>query len=372
MNASLNRIIALATKELLAVLKDKRSRIVLTVPPLLQLVVFGYAATFDLNDVPFAVYNQDRGAPSRELVARIEGSPNFRLVARLEHDGQIAPMIDNREVLCVVRLGPRFSADLLSGRTTTVQVLIDGRNSNSALLVQGYLAEIVRAFNLDWASRNGIPPPVASLQVRPWFNSNLESRWFIVPGIIGLLTLVVTTIVTALSVAREREAGTFDQLLVTPMNPVEILIGKSFPGMLIGAVQGSFILMMAVFWFEVPLRGSIGALYLGLALFLLSAVGIGLMISSLAVTQQQGMLGAFLFLVPAVILSGFATPIANMPHLVQLITYANPLRYFLVILRGVFLEGNGYETLAPNYWPMAVIALVALTLAGWLFRHRLY
>nr|MBS0022315.1 ABC transporter permease [Gammaproteobacteria bacterium] len=200
---------------------------------------------------------------------------------------------------------------------------------------------------------------------------NLVSRWFIVPGIVGLLTLVVTTMVTGLSVAREREAGTFDQLLVTPLRPVEILVGKSIPGILIGLIEGSFILLLVVFWFEVPLRGSLGALYLGMFLFLLSAVGIGLMISSLAVTQQQGILGAFLFLVPAVILSGFATPISNMPELVQYLTLINPLRYFMVILRGVFLEGNSYGLLIHQYWPMAIIALTTLSCAGWLFRHRM-
>ncbi|MGD2074577.1 MAG: ABC transporter permease [Gammaproteobacteria bacterium] len=371
MTGAFQRIVALAIKELLAVLKDRQSRIVLVVPPLLQLIVFGYAATFDLNDVSVAIYNEDRGAPSRELVARVVGSPHFHLYAHLDHDQQIAPLIDNKKALVVVHLGQRFSADLHAGRPAQLQVIIDGRNSNSALLVQGYLREIVRDFNLAWARRSGGPPPLASLQVRPWFNSNLVSRWFIVPGIVGLLTLVVTTIVTALSVAREREAGTFDQLLVTPMRPVEILIGKSFPGVLIGAVEGSFILLMAVYWFDVPLRGSLGALYAGLFLFLLSAVGIGLMISSLAVTQQQGMLGAFLFLVPAVILSGFATPIANMPDAVQLLTYLNPLRYFLIILRGVFLEGSSYAVLLHYYWPMLVIGVVTLAFAGWLFRHRL-
>ena len=204
------------------------------------------------------------------------------------------------------------------------------------------------------------------------FNSNLESRWFIVPGIIGLLTLVITTIVTALSVAREREAGTLDQLLVTPLRPFEILIGKAFPGMLIGAVEGSFILLMAVYWFEVPLRGSLGALYLGMFLFLLSAVGIGLMISSLAVTQQQGMLGAFLFLVPAVILSGFATPISNMPEVVQHLTLINPMRYFMVIVRGVFLEGTPFHLLINQFWPLALIGMITLGIASWLFRRRMY
>ncbi|HFD80497.1 MAG TPA: ABC transporter permease [Gammaproteobacteria bacterium] len=368
---NLQRIIALAIKELLAILRDKKSRFVLIGPPIAQLIIFGYAATFDLNDIPVAVYNEDRGAPSRELVARITGSPHFHLVSRIDHDEQIAPLIDNKEVLMVLHLGPRFSELLKRGQSAPAQVIIDGRNSNTALLTLGYLRTIFTDFNLEWTRRSGLPPPPAMLKIRPWYNENLLSRWFIVPGIVGLLTLVVTTIVTGLSVAREREAGTFDQLLVTPLRPVEILIGKSVPGILIGLVEGTFILLMAVLWFEVPLRGSIGALYLGMFLFLLSAIGIGLMISSLAVTQQQGILGAFLFLVPAVILSGFATPIANMPELVQQLTYLNPLRYFLIIIRGVFLEGDSYGLLFDQYWPMVIIAVVTLALAGWLFRHRM-
>lgn len=368
---SWQRIVALAVKELLAVLKDKKSRIVLIVPPLLQLLVFGYAATYDLNDIAIAIYNEDRSAPSRELVARVIGSPHFHLLGNLGSEQQIASLIDNRDVLVVLRLPQHFSADLYNGRTAHVQAIIDGRNSNTALLVQGYLRSIVSDFNLDWARRHGQPPPPATVEMRSWFNANLESRWFIVPGIVGLLSLVITTIVTSLSVAREREAGTFDQLLVTPLRPVEILIGKSFPGLLIGLLEGSFILLMAVLWFDVPLRGSLGALYIGMFMFILSGVGIGLMISSLAVTQQQGMLGAFLFMVPAIILSGFATPIANMPTVVQWITYIDPLRYFLVILRGVFLEGDTAGMLLDYYWPMGIIAIVNLAVAAWLFRHRI-
>jgi len=368
---TLRRIVALAIKELLALLRDKKSRIVLIGPPIAQLLVFGYAATFDLNNILVAVYNEDRSAPSRELVARVTGSPHFELVGYLDHDAQIAPVIDNKDALMVLHLGPRFSEYLKRGKTAPVQLIIDGRNSNTALLALGYLRTILSDFNIDWARQHGRPGPPAALQIRPWYNDNLLSRWFIVPGIVGLLALVITTIVTGLSVAREREAGTFDQLLVTPLRPVEILIGKSIPGILIGLIEGSFILLVVVFWFEVPLRGSLGALYLGMFLFLLSAVGIGLMISSLAVTQQQGILGAFLFLVPAVILSGFATPISNMPELVQQLTLINPMRYFMVILRGVFLEGDSYGLLFNQYWPMAIIAIVTLSLAGWLFRNRM-
>lgn len=371
MRESLRRIVALTIKELLAILKDKRSRILLVVPPMLQLFVFGYAATFDLNDIPIAIYNEDNSAASREVVARVIGSPHFHLYTYIENDTQIAPLIDDKEVLVVLHLHSRFSADLYQGRSAQAQVIIDGRNSNTALLVQGYLRTIFSDFNIDWAKRYGGATPPATIKATSWFNSNRESRWFIVPGIVGLLSLMITMVVTALSVAREREAGTFDQLLVTPIRPFELLIGKSLPGMLIGTFEGSFILMMAIVWFEVPFRGSFGALYLGMFLFILSAVGIGLMISSLAVTQQQGLLGAFLFMVPAVILSGFATPIANMPYVVQLITYVDPLRYFLVILRGTFLEGDSYSILLHYYWPMAIIAVVSLTFAAWLFRHRM-
>ena len=192
------------------------------------------------------------------------------------------------------------------------------------------------------------------------------------PGIVGLLTLVVTTLVTALSVAREREQGTFDQLLVTPFRPVEILIGKALPGFIIGFAEATVIILIATLWFQVPLRGSLVTLYVGLFFFLLSTVGMGLMISSLSVTQQQGLLGAFLFIVPSIILSGFATPIANMPHWVQQFTLLNPMRYFLVILRGVFLQGTPFHLLVSQFWPMAIIGLVNLTAAGFLFRRRLY
>lgn len=371
MRGAMRRILALAIKELLAVLKDKRSRIVLIVPPLLQLIVFGYAASFDLNDIPVAVYNEDQGTTSRELIAKVLGSPHFHLYGHIDHDQQISPLINNKKILFVLHIDSNFGTDLARKGTAKVQVIIDGRNSNTALLAQGYLRSIFNDFNTAWAKKNGRPAPSAILHVRPWYNSNMVSRWFIVPGIVGLLTLLITTIITALSVAREREWGTFDQLLVTPIRPIEILIGKSFPGVLIGVLEGSFILFMAVYWFEVPLRGSLGALYLGMFFFILSGVGIGLMISSLAVTQQQGMLGAFLFLVPTIILSGFATPIANMPEMVQWLTLINPLRYFLLIIRGVFLEGDSYAILLHYYWPMILIAFVTLSFAGWLFRHRI-
>ena len=367
----LGRIFALVLKEFLALLKDKRSRFVLIGPPLIQLIVFGYAATFDLKNVPFAIYNEDRGAASRELLAAFDGSPSFTRVAQLTHESEIAPLVDSKQVLLVIHAGPNFSADL-GGRPAELQVIVDGRNSNTAMLVINNVRVITDRFNREWAASHGGTQAPSHVETRAWFNPNLESRWFFLPGIVGILTLLLTMLVTALSVAREREQGTFDQLLVTPLRPIEILIGKTLPGFIIGLGEASVITLAAVFWFKVPLLGSLLTLYTGIALFLLSGVGVGLMVSSFAVTQQQGLLGAFIFMVPAIILSGFATPIRNMPVLVQDITLFNPMRYFLVVLRSVFLEGTPFHLLIDQLWPMALIGVVSLSIAGWLFRHRMY
>jgi ABC-2 type transport system permease protein len=368
----LQAIFALAIKEFLALLRDKRSRLVLIGPPIAQLLVFGYAATFDLNHVPVAVYNEDSGIASRDFISRLQGSPNFEIIQSIHKNADIAPLIDNKKALLVLHIDSRFSANLHKNIPASVQVILDGRNSNTAMIALNYMQSLLMDFNLDWARQHGTSKPPATLKIRAWYNENLQSRWFIIPGIIAMLTLVVTLIVTALSVAREREAGTFDQLLVTPLTPLQILIGKALPGIVIGIVEATFIIIVAVYWFDIPLRGNLGALYLGLFLFLLSAVGVGLMISAIAVTQQQAVLGAFLFLVPAVILSGFATPIANMPEVIQWLTYINPLRYILIIIRGVFLEGDSYTLLFNQYWPMAIIGVFSLAIAGWLFRKRMY
>lgn len=366
------RLIALIHKEFLALLKDPKSRFVIIGPPVIQLMVFGYAATFDVTEVPLAVYNESHDVAARDLIARFEGSPNFRRVATITRDNEIASLINNRTALVVLHIGPRFSRDLHHDGHAKVQLILDGRDSNTALIVLGYAQSILNAFNTSWVEDHEMSTAPAHLDVRSWFNPNQQSRWFVVPGIVGLLTLVVTLLVTSLSVAREREQGTFDQLLVTPYSPAEILIGKATPGFLIGVGEATLIILMAVFWFRVPLVGSLLTLYVGIVLFVLAAIGVGLMISSLAVTQQQALLGAFLFLVPAIILSGFATPISNMPPVVQKITYADPLRYFLVVLRNTFLEGTPFNLLIDQFWPMAVIAAITLTLATWMFRRRMY
>ncbi len=368
----LRRIISLMIKEFRTLLTDKKSRMVLVIPPVAQLLVFGYAASFDLNHINYAVYNEDRGVESRQLLAGFAGSEVFESCGSITHDSQIKPLLDTGKVLLVLHIGENFSKNLHLGRPAPLQILVDGRNSNTALLALNYAQNIVLSFDDQWNRRHGGKPPPAVLVQRAWFNATLNSHWFIIVGIVALLNLVVSLEVTALSVAREREAGTFDQLLVTPMTPFEILVGKSLPGLIIGVLEASFIISLIVLWFHVPLRGNIGALYLGLFIFLLSSIGIGLMISSLSVTQQQGLMGAFLFMVPAVILSGFATPIENMPQLVQWITYLNPMRYFLVIVRSVFLQGSSFDLLWSQYWPMLLIGMTTLTMAAVLFRKRMY
>ena len=371
MKAALVRILRLAQKEFLALLRDKKSRMVLIVPPLVQLIVFSYAATFDLKHIAYAVWNEDPGLYSRQLLARFSGSPNFNFRHSVSSPEEVRRLIDNRQVLLVLHIRPTFSRDLLSGKAATVEAIIDGRQSNTAMILAGYVQTIVSDYSDEMTTALGLAPPAAPLTLRAWYNPNLKSRWFIVPGIVGLLTLVVSLLVTALSVAREREDGTFDQLLVTPLTPFEIILGKIIPGFVIGFAESTAIVLVATLLFHVPLRGSVTALYLGIFLFTLSGLGVGLMISAISQTQQQGLLGAFLFLVPSIILSGFATPIANMPTFIQDLTLINPLRYFLVILREVFLQGAGVRLLLPEYAALLAIGLASLALAAHFFRKRL-
>ncbi len=364
------RLKALIVKELLAVWKDPRSRLVLIGPPVVQLIVFAYAATYDVHNATVAVHDESRSAAAARLVAGFRGAPAFAEVVHLRHQGAVRPALESERADMVLHIGPDFARDLRTDPPAKVQLILDGRRSNMAQVLQGYSRAIVRDFNARQVARTGGTLPRAQLRVRAWFNPTLDSQWFIVPGLVAVLTLVVTMLVTALTVARERELGTFEQLLVTPLRPWELLLGKTLPALVIGLAEGTVILAVAVGWFGIPFTGSVGLLYAGLVVFLLSVTGVGLMISSLVGTQQQAILGAFLFLVPAVILSGFATPIANMPDWVQTLTLANPIRYFLVIVRGLFLKGLGPELVWAQMWPMLIIAAVTLVAATVLFRHR--
>ncbi|HEY2444360.1 MAG TPA: ABC transporter permease [Rhizomicrobium sp.] len=367
---SLARIAALIRKELLAMFKDPRARWSIVVPPVLQCLIFGYAATYDLNNVPYAVLDQDHSIASHDLLARFDGSRIFERIANLRRDKDIDAAINNRDAILVVQVPQDFERNLLLGKPATVQLIADGRNSNTAGVAQAYAGAVVDAFNTDWQTRHGEAGPSIGMSSRAWFNPNLETRWNMIPSLIGTITLIQTMMLAAMSIAREREQGTFDQLLVTPFRPMEIMAGKAVPSMIVGIIQATNILLVAQLWFRIPFQGSFAVLYAGLILFLLAAVGIGIFVSSIAATMQQAMLYGFLLIMPFSLLSGLTTPITNMPEALQIATFANPLRYAITIAQRVYLEGVGVGPLVPNLWPMVIIATVTLGAATWMFRHR--
>jgi ABC-2 type transport system permease protein len=365
------RIRHLIVKELLAVLRDPQSRIILIAPPLVQMLIFTFAATQEVKNVPVAVLNKDAGVYGRDLVARLEGSPNFSRVIHLRSDADVAPALDAREVLMVAHLGADFSREAAAGRPAEVQLLLDGRRANTAQLAAGYAGEIVAGYDGELAAGQGRPAAVSTVVSRVWFNPNLDPQWNTVPGLVAILTTLMGVMVTGLSVARERELGTFDQLLVSPLSPTEILVGKSVPALLIGLAQATAMVLVGVFLFGVPFRGSIALLYAAMVVYLLAVIGVGLFVSSLARTQQQAILYSFMFMVPAILLSGFASPVENMPDWLQTLTLANPVRHFLVILKGLFLKALPASEVALHLLPLAVIAAVTLTASSWLFRRRM-
>jgi ABC-2 type transport system permease protein len=368
---SLLRIAALARKELLATFKDPRSRFGLIVPPILQCLIYGYAATFDLTHVPYAVFDQDRSAASRQLIAKLDGTGVFYRVAELRRADAIADMIDRQQAVLVLQIDRNFQRKLEAGRSADVQVIGDGRNSNTAGAAIGYVNAIVSTFNAGWQADHGGSAASITIVTRAWYNPNLETRWYMIPALIGMLTLLQTLMLTAMSVAREREEGTFDQLLVTPIRTAEIMVGKALPSMFVGTTQATIVLLVAQLWFGIPFAGSFVTLYAGLALFLLAAVGIGLLVSSVVATMQQAMLFAFVLVMPFSILSGLTAPISNMPLVLQYLTVINPLRYAIEITHRVYLEGAGFAQLWPELWPLALIATLTLSAAAWMFRNRL-
>ncbi len=371
MRESLQRILILCRKELLSIFKDPRSRIVLFAPIVLQTLLFGYAATFDLNRVPLGILDQDRSGASHDLIASLLGGGIFERARDLESPAQIANVINRKRALVVLHIGPHFERDLLAGATPTVQVLMDGRNSNTAATAAGYINAVVERFNERWREERGSASTPLSLQSRAWYNENLETRWYMIPSLIAALSMLQTLMLSGLSVAREREQGTFDQLLVTPLRPGEIMVGKAAPPILIGLVQSSLILLIALFWFGIPFAGSYLTLYASLLIFTIASVGIGLAISAYAANMQQAMLFSFVLLMPMMLLSGLASPVKNMPEVLQTITLANPLRHAIEAVHRVYLEGAGIATIFDNLWPLAIIASVTLPTAAWLFRHRL-
>ena len=368
MNLLSPRLRAKIVKELLSILRDPKSRYLLVVPPILQLLIFSFAATLELQHVEIGLYNQDAGRWGYELAERVGASRFVRRVVPARDENAVRDLIDRREVLAVLVIPPTLSRDIAAHRPAAVQVILDGRRANGGQVLLGYLNAIAGDLGIEGSSRGGGPELAA---VRHWFNPNLDYQWFIVPSLGGVLVMFITLAVTALSIARERELGTFDQLLVSPCTPMEIIIAKIVPAMLLGLIMEGVMGAAAILPYGIPFTGSYWLLGASLLLFTLSIVGIGLMISSICETQQQAILGTFAIGVPAVLMSGFATPVENMPQFLQWLAEGIPLKHYLIIVQGSFLKAMPAEEVFRHAWPMAIIALVTLTVATVFVRGKL-
>lgn len=365
---SFSRLRAQIVKELLSILRDPRSRLIVFAPPLMQLMIFTFATTLEVRNADIAVHDRDAGRWSYELVARVGAADFVNEVHTVHSREELRQLIDRRAVIAGLDMGSDFSRDIAAGNTGTVQVIVDGRRSNAGQITVGYLNSIAAEVGATTRSNRHDAPAVV---VRHWFNPNLIYRWFVVPALSGILVFFSALMITALSIARERELGTFDQLLVSPTTTMEIIVAKTVPALAIGAVLGLLMIAAAAFLFQVPFEGSFLLLLPSLLLFILSVVGIGLMVSSVSATQQQAILGAFVIGVPAVLMSGFATPVENMPAVLQWLAEGIPLKHFLVIVEGTFLKAMPASDIIANTWPLAIIALVTLTMATLFVRSRL-
>jgi len=346
--------------------------------PVMQLLVFGYAVSTDVKHVATAVYDLDNSVTSRELVSRFVESGYFGVVEHITSEARARALLDRGEVRVVLHMDKGFEEDLRAGRTAQFQMLVDGTDSNTAGIVLGYSAKITGQFSQEVLNAqlrrllgSTRQPGQVELQTRAWFNENLESRNFYIPGVVAMIVTLVTLLLTSMAVVREKEIGTMEQIMVTPITPLEFILGKTLPFALVSFVDVIIVTLVAVLWFEVPIRGSLGLLLFATALYLLTTLGIGLLISTVSQTQQQAMMTTFFFFMPAVLLSGFMFPIADMPRVVQWLTYLNPFRYFLVIIRGIFLKGVGPGILWPQMVALAAMGVITLWLSSRRFRKTL-
>jgi ABC-2 type transport system permease protein len=360
-------------------------RILLFLPPIIQLIIFGYAVNLDVDNVRIAWMDMDRTPESRDLLAGFQGSSRFAVVATPVREDEIRGLMDRGTVQAVVRVLPGFAHDMARGRATAVQILVEGTNSNTASLVTSYASEIVSNYSGTVLARQmqhkkmargptaavNLSVPDLGARTRVWFNPDLRSRNYFVPGVIANIIMTVTLMLTALAIVREKEIGTMEQLMVTPMRPIELMIGKTLPFAIVGLLDVVLVTTAALLVFHIPLRGSAFLLLVSSTLFLLTSLGAGLFVSTISRTQQQAMMGAFMFSMPCFMLSGFAFPIRNMPVAVQYLAYLNPLRYFIEIVRGLFLKGTGFEVLWPQMAILAVYGVSVLGLSALRFRKRL-
>ena len=372
------RVRFLFVKELIQVFRDRRLRITLIFPPIFQLIVFGYAANLDVQHVPIAVRDLDQTVDSRDLVSRFGSSKYFDIVAYPENLKEIEALIKKGKITFSMEIPSGFSKKIKKGETVPIQILVDGTESNTALIALGYVSRILSEYSnqvifnrLNKEGMGRFEEVGVEVEHRIWFNPNLESRYFYVPGVIASIAFLLPIILTAQAIVREREMGTLEQIMVTPIRPWELILGKTLPFAMIGFLDILLIASIGVFWFKIPFRGDLFILLLGSLLFLTSSVGIGLFISTICSTQQQAQISTFFFVMPAFILSGFAFPLENMPQWLQYFTYISPLRYFLVIIRGLFLKGVGLEFLWPHMMALALLGGFMITLSSIRFKKRL-
>ena len=372
------RLYVMLMKEFLELRRDRWAMFRIFMPLAVQVIVYGYAATFTVNHVATAVLDLDRTQASRSLISHFVATGRFDIVDVADRQEQINRDIDTGAAVLAIVIHSGFAQQIDNGQTAPLQVIVDGTNSNTALIAIGYVNQIVQQFQHDEQSRawpvqaGPAPRTVAvSLQQRPWFNPGLDDRWFFIPGVIGTLTLVQIVNLTSFAVVREREMGTLEQIMVSPIRPIEFILGKTLPFFLIGLADVALVTFIGVWWFDVPFLGSSLTMLLGVSLFLLAALGLGLLLSTFSRTQQQAFALNFFLVNPIFILSGFAFPIAAMPKVLQWLTLFNPLRYLLVVIRAVFLKGVGVETLWPELGALVLLAVMLLSASILRFRKSL-
>jgi len=362
-------LITLVRKELQLSFRDPQSRRLLVLPVILQLLLFPFAATLEVRNASLAILDRDHGSTAHELVQRLAAAAAFPRVLMVTSQTELGRLVDDQEVLLALEIPPDFSRRVESRQTAEVLAIIDGRRSNSAQIAESYASAIVEGYAEEIAAADGLPS-TGQLVVRHRYNPNLEYRWFMLPVLVAIITTHGSLIVTALSVAREREQGTLDQLLVSPLTPGLVMVGKAIPALIVAAGQATLVALAAVFVYRVPFLGSVWLLYLSMLCYGLSLAGFGLFISSLCETQQQAFLGVFSFMVPAVMLSGFIGPVENMPLFFRCISWMDPLTHFIVIVKGLFLKGHGFAALWPHLWPLLLIAVFTMASGFWMFRRR--
>ena len=362
-------LLTLVRKELQLSFRDPQSRRLLVLPVILQLLLFPFAATLEVRNATLAILDRDGGIAAHELVQRLAVARAFPRVVMVGSERELAQRVDDQDVLLALEIPADFSRRVVSGRSAELLAVIDGRRSNSAQIAAGYAGSVVDEYAAERASAAGFLPP-SRIVVRHRFNANLEYRWFMLPVLVAIIATLGSLIVTALSVAREREQGTLDQLLVSPLTPGLIMVGKAIPALIVAFGQATVVAGAAVFVYRVPFLGSVGLLYLSMLFYGLSLAGFGLFISALCETQQQAFLGVFSFMVPAVMLSGFIGPVENMPLFFRGLSWIDPLSHFIVIVKGLFLKGHGFALLWPDLWPLLLIAAFTMTSGFWIFRRR--